>query len=316
MRGKRSKQYRKLMHQYELTFNFRTPYQVLVDAQMIQDALRFHMDLPKGMHSTLHGEIKPMITQCSIRHLYNLSASVTDKNTTTEQPPVTQAQKTACIELSKTFERRRCNHEEPLSTLECLKAVLDPKDSGTNKHRYVLAVQDPLTRQWARGVKGLPTIYVARSVMIMEPMAEASIRVKDGEERGKLRSGIRRSMLTAGDGEKRKREELKELEVGQDKVITEEEQVHKKRKIKGPKGPNPLSIKKTKMKMVDQNEDAAATSTFAVGRNQSGHAQDIDRRRSETPSAKRKRKHKATVLKTGGDGSLPLVRGAGDSSGD
>lgn len=29
MRAKRSKKYRKLMHQYELTFNFREPYQVL-----------------------------------------------------------------------------------------------------------------------------------------------------------------------------------------------------------------------------------------------------------------------------------------------
>ena len=29
MRGKRSKQYRKLMQQYSLTFNFREPYQVL-----------------------------------------------------------------------------------------------------------------------------------------------------------------------------------------------------------------------------------------------------------------------------------------------
>lgn len=29
MRAKRSKKYRKLMHQYELTFGFREPYQVL-----------------------------------------------------------------------------------------------------------------------------------------------------------------------------------------------------------------------------------------------------------------------------------------------
>jgi U3 small nucleolar RNA-associated protein 23 len=29
MRAKRSKKYRKLMHQYEMTFGFREPYQVL-----------------------------------------------------------------------------------------------------------------------------------------------------------------------------------------------------------------------------------------------------------------------------------------------
>lgn len=59
MRGKRSKQYRKLMHQFELHFNFREPYQVLVDAQIIQDATRFSMNLPLGLERTLHGKVKP-----------------------------------------------------------------------------------------------------------------------------------------------------------------------------------------------------------------------------------------------------------------
>lgn len=35
MRAKRSKKYRKLMHQYELAFNFREPYQVLGMSQFI-----------------------------------------------------------------------------------------------------------------------------------------------------------------------------------------------------------------------------------------------------------------------------------------
>ena len=59
MRGKRSKQYRKLMHQYGLTFGFREPYQVLLDAQMVQDSSRFKMDLVGGLEKTLHGKVKP-----------------------------------------------------------------------------------------------------------------------------------------------------------------------------------------------------------------------------------------------------------------
>ena len=59
MRGKRSKQYRKLMHQYGLTFGFREPYQVLVDAEIIRDSERFKMDLVKGLERTLHGQVKP-----------------------------------------------------------------------------------------------------------------------------------------------------------------------------------------------------------------------------------------------------------------
>lgn len=59
MRGKRSKQYRKLMHQYELSFNFHVPYQVLIDADMIKDTFRFKMNLPLFLERTLHGQIKP-----------------------------------------------------------------------------------------------------------------------------------------------------------------------------------------------------------------------------------------------------------------
>jgi hypothetical protein len=59
MRGKRSKQYRKLMNQYGMTFGFREPYQVLLDAQIIEDAARFKMDLIGGLERTLHGQVKP-----------------------------------------------------------------------------------------------------------------------------------------------------------------------------------------------------------------------------------------------------------------
>ncbi len=59
MRGKRSKQYRKLMQQYGLSFGFREPYQVLLDADIIRDADRFKMDLVGGLERTLHGQVKP-----------------------------------------------------------------------------------------------------------------------------------------------------------------------------------------------------------------------------------------------------------------
>ena len=59
MRAKRAKKYRKLMHQYELTFSFREPYQVLVDAAMVQDAHRCKLDLALALERTLHAKVKP-----------------------------------------------------------------------------------------------------------------------------------------------------------------------------------------------------------------------------------------------------------------
>jgi len=49
------------MQQYGLSYGFRVPYQVLLDAQMIRDADKFKMDLVGGLERTLHGEVKPSI---------------------------------------------------------------------------------------------------------------------------------------------------------------------------------------------------------------------------------------------------------------
>lgn len=239
MRGKRSKQYRKLMHQYGLTFGFRDPYQVLLSSQIIQDAARCKMRLGAMLENTLHGPIKPMITQCCIRHLY----------TTTEHKD--QAEKDAWIDVAKQAERRRCGHhelDEPLSELECLKSVVDPKDSGTNKNRYVLATQDVDVRKYMRSnVAGVPMIYVARSVMILEPMSGKTEDVREREEKSKIRAGLidRRRGTEAGEKRKRDVEEADaKAEAGED--ADGAPAAPKKRKMKGPKGPNPLSVRKTK----------------------------------------------------------------------
>jgi U3 small nucleolar RNA-associated protein 23 len=92
MRAKRSKKYRKLMNQYELTFGFREPYQVLgkkdfligglksqvavdietereladcdkllriVDSNFLRSVYSFKMDLIPALERTLQGKVKP-----------------------------------------------------------------------------------------------------------------------------------------------------------------------------------------------------------------------------------------------------------------
>lgn len=253
MRGKRAKQYRKLMHQYELAFNFREPYQVLVDAEMIKDTTRFKMNLPHLLERTLHGKIKPLITQCSIRQLY----------TSTHED---RAEKSTWIETAKTFERRRCGHhelEEPLATGECLLSVVDPKDSGSNKHRYIVACQNPEVRARMRRIAGVPLVYVQRSVMVMEPMAAKTEEVRNGQEVEKIRSGIKRGKANAGQAPKRKRDD-NEDEEGQDagNPAALALVVKHAKKARGPKEPNPLSVKKPKSKVTipgNKASDAAGS---------------------------------------------------------
>jgi len=201
-----------------------------------------------------------VITQCSIRHLYT-----------------TVPQSTTQIDLAKTFERRRCNHhtlDQPLSTLDCVSSVLDPKSSHTNKHRYVVASQDDEVRRHMRAIPGVPLVYVRRSVMVMEPMAESSEGVREGLERSKFRSGLKSKRQNTGTL-KRKRDADEESGGGDGNpagstraamngVVNGEAEMDravKKKRTRGPKGPNPLSIKKPKTR--ESAEDHAQEAKVA-----------------------------------------------------
>ena len=242
--------------------------------------------------------------RCSIRHLYILK-------------DLPQPQKDILISIAKNMERRRCGHhtlEEPLSTLECISSVIDPKNSLTNKNRYVVASQDEEVRRFCREVRGVPLVYVKRSVMVMEPMAEVSVGVRDGIERSKFRSGLRgKGSLLLG---KRKRGE----DEGRDVNVTEEKQADSgpggddkgaiKKKMKGPKGPNPLSVKKPKREANStprtENEHGEKASSLDPGETDADPKPStltvhmVERPFDEAPNPparrKRKRKHKSKQL--------------------
>ena len=126
--------------------------------------------------------------------------------------------------------------------------MVDPKGSGRNRHRYVVASQSEEVRRWMRGIAGVPLVYLKRSVMILEPMGAVSERVREGEERGKVRAGLA-GRRGAANGLKRRRDEDEEGEVDdEDGALTDRksEPPVKKTGVRGPKGPNPLSVKKPK----------------------------------------------------------------------
>lgn len=163
-------------------------------------------------------------------------------------------------------------------------SVVDPKGSGGNRNRYVVATQDEALRRRLRGVVGVPLVYVRRSVMILEPMARATEEVREREAKEKVRAGLvgRRDVL-AGVGEKRKREgddiggeEEKRKREGGDIGDDGEVVVQRKKKQKGPKGPNPLSAKKAKPKPVEEGERAAKKVPRA---STNGDAQDAKKRK-------------------------------------
>lgn len=171
----------------------------------------------------------------------------------------------------------------------------------------------------------------------MEPMAESSIGVREGMERGKFRMGLRGKTQAAS--LKRKRNDSSDAERGHagnangDHVARdgegEEQPLPKRKKIRGPKGPNPLSVKKPRKKGEERIErsrrekndvvEALNASPKKMG-NSVMVPQDVPTNNvvesapsgTQKPPAKRKRKrkHKTGLLAAlgeendGGDGAV------------
>lgn len=198
------------------------------------------------------------------------------------------------IDKAKTYERRRCNHlpedyPEPLSTRECLASVVDPKSSNTNKHRYVVASQELEVRKHMRGIMGVPLIYINRSVMIMEPMADATVGNREREERSKFRDGLK----SRGSGSmKRKREDGDET--GEEHGPTQND-ISKSKKRKGVKEPNPLSVKKPKKKQEGDDSKPAVLEAKETDSGVRGLDQAISGGSDPNIKRKRKRKHKSAA---------------------
>ncbi|KAI5948774.1 hypothetical protein KGF57_005172 [Candida theae] len=254
MRQKRAKSYKKQMNVYHYTFKFREPYQIVVDNEIVLTCSNASYDISKGLTRTIQAENKPMITQCCIQALYN------SKNQD-------------AINLAKTYERRKCNHREAIDPAECIKSIVDIK--GENKHRYVVATQNLDLRRKLRQVPGVPLIYMNRSVMVMEPLSDASAKYSEEWETKKLTGGL--NDLQAG--------KVVENEEGGDDgdnggVNGEDGAPPARKKRKGPKGPNPLSIKKKKKADPVSN----------------GGNEDSEKKN------RRKRKHKKSEETRGGEG--------------
>ena len=133
----------------------------------------------------------------------------------------------------------------------------------------------------------------------MEPMAGATGDHRGKEERGKFRAGLKR-----GSGSlKRKRDdgndEAAERDVA-DQLQGGEEEPKKKKKVRGgPKGPNPLAVKKPKKKT--EGEGTISASKNSIGKESgTGSSTQVEADGSEpTARRKRRRKHKLEGGETG-----------------
>ncbi|KAJ2258140.1 hypothetical protein GGI13_000683 [Coemansia sp. RSA 455] len=214
MRAKRAKSYRKAMQFYQQAFGFREPYQILVSPDFILAGVSKQLPVKARLEEAVQGQAKFLVTHCGISELLKTSSDF----------------RAQAITASKEFEKRRCPHQEPIAGLDCIREIMGDE----NKNNYCIAVQDDELRAKLRTVPGVPILHVKQSVVVLERKSQVAKDASKKMELDKLGlTELERSMLRAvkkqaneGKNEKRK----------------------KKKKTAGPKGPNPLSIKKATKK--------------------------------------------------------------------
>ncbi|KAG8701111.1 hypothetical protein FRC09_005549 [Ceratobasidium sp. 395] len=126
------------------------------------------------------------------------------------------------VDMAKDFERRRCNHREAIENEPCVEGVV----GETNKHRYVVATQSTDLRNKLRNIPAVPVVHINRSVMVLEPCSEATMKAKN--ESDVTAMGVREPEAKA---------------LASTSTPAAPDPVHR-RKIA--KAPNPLSVKKKK----------------------------------------------------------------------
>ena len=215
---------------------------------------------------------------------------------------------------------RYCKHsdeETAVEEVDCLIDLLAGQPKGNeqvkNKQHFVLATAEPTdaekrkagrefvdVREAARNVPGVPIVYVKRSVMVLEELSRASLRVKGEVERERLKEG-----LVGGAGRKRKRgdeEEEKGKEEGEGGAAS-------KGRVVKVKGPNPLSVKKKKKPKPQRPKEDDAEDPRR-DRAKPNKPQDGD----DVPKAKRRRKHKSKKGDESGDSEVGTVNSVAAAS--
>lgn len=217
------------------------------------------MPLQKYLDNTLHGECKIFVTQCTLAKITEEHEKATGGKGTRRPdflPPPTE------------LPLRYCKHKnedgEDLGVVEEWRCLLDllagqPKgnEQAKNKQHYILATADASeqeqrrrdhieVRERARLIPGVPIVYVKRSVMILEELSAASEKLRLGEEKEKFREGL----ISSDRKRKRGDEEEDEFVEG---LMGEEEQDAPRRRGHRAKGPNPMSVRKKKVKAPQQS---------------------------------------------------------------
>lgn len=259
MRVKKQKQNRKTVRFYKACFAFREPYKVLCDGTFIHHMLESRLGtVNEALSGLLGGHVKVFVTRCVIEELKKLGESFS-----------------GTVLATRRLTTARCNHESLKSATECLEAMV----GADNPEHFFVATQDGGLRKKFRQVPGVPVVFVQKNYLLLEPPSEYQHQIARMTEAERMRMMEREFKLLealeakkaatqadvtsapeiSGDEMPKKIESRDGSKSGNMLAVKDRPRFKRKKA----KGPNPLSCKKKKNKVVYPQTTSNQVSYFS-----------------------------------------------------
>jgi U3 small nucleolar RNA-associated protein 23 len=212
MRITRHKAFKKSLRFFKAAFDFVDPFHIIVDPTFIDSAVVGQIKLKEDLSSILAGRVTPMVTECVMCHLR--------RNGRTNTP---------ALLIGKSCYRLKCSHDpkNPLSPADCIISQLEKE----NPRHFFIASQDDSLKARARTISGTPVLSIHGNLLMLESPSEESRKSAEHRE-------LKRRLPKLSERNEDTDDSSNEDPVGPENSI--------RKKRRG--GPNPLSIKKKKMK--------------------------------------------------------------------
>ncbi|NXE64880.1 UTP23 protein, partial [Calcarius ornatus] len=218
----RQKHAKKIMGFYKNNFQFREPFQVLLDGTFCQAALRNKIQIREQLPGYLGGAAQLCTTRCVIKELESLGKALYGAKL-----------------IAQRFQVRNCSHHKnPVSGSTCLLSMIE----DGNPHHFFIATQDQELSNKVKRKPGIPLLFIIQNTMVLDKPSPKSLAFVQKLQTNQLVPEYQKQSIV----------ELKEKEG----LVKQEGEKRRKRKRAG--GPNPLSCLKKKKKKTQEGQEPSA----------------------------------------------------------
>nr|XP_014120723.1 rRNA-processing protein UTP23 homolog [Zonotrichia albicollis] len=207
---------------YKHSFQFREPFQVLLDGTFCQAALRNKIQIREQLPGYLGGATQLCTTRCVIKELESLGKALYGAKL-----------------IAQRFQVRSCSHHKnPVSGSTCLLSMIE----DGNPHHFFIATQDQELSNKVKRKPGIPLLFIIQNTMVLDKPSPKSLAFVQKLQTNQLVPEYQKQSIV----------ELKEKEG----LVKQEGEKRRKRKRAG--GPNPLSCLKKKKKKTQEGQEPSA----------------------------------------------------------